>query len=279
MQLKNLLQKGLLFPLGHPVESIAFFLLTSCFCYLALVLSSSTPQLPLLSYSNGSLYTTHHSTSANSGSALKNSVVFLKQVVISLPKVHAGVSVHGVLYPPVIEAFQRLQDDIFNQISLFGDEASDIHFKDLCWTLADGSCALYSPITQIFQAFPDPNPVQSMTKALLVDARMVEYGVEGLITSCDVRDPGCTSAAGNFSVVRADSLVLTLFFNFTSPLQRQMVLGWEKRLEAMRLDDFYSQDLSLYFQKVSPNGKVAYDILDAMTQLKNLFRVFNDLFN
>jgi hypothetical protein len=259
---EQFLKKLLRYILGYPVESVAFFLVTTCICYLSLILSSSTPALPLLAFSNGSLYTAH-----SSDIHTKDYIVFLKQVVISLPKAHAAVSTHGILSPPVLDSLAYLQSGILNDIHLSGEGGFKIKYKDLCWN-QNGSCAIYSPLESIFSSYPEVNPIEAVAESLAKNPVLVEYGMEGLVTTCELDAP-CSDA----NVIKADSLVMTLFFNFTTPKQQQLVRGWERRLGAFRTDQFYSPDLSLYFEKIESDGSVSYDIFDAWKQLRNLFRV------
>ena len=41
----------------------------------------------------------------------------------------------------------------------------------------------------------------------------------------------------------------------------------------MKLNDFYSHDLSLNFQKVLPDGKFSYDFFESVSQVLDMFQV------
>ncbi|KAJ3334458.1 hypothetical protein HDU91_002726 [Kappamyces sp. JEL0680] len=254
-----LLIKPMVLPLQFPVETIALFIVLSCISYLSLVLSPASTTIPLLSFSNGSLYTLNP-TVKNS----RSSVVYLKQVVVSLPKTVQSIDA-SILSPPIIDSLASLQHAIVDDLYLVeGDKK--LYYRDLCWRQS-GGCALYSPKEVLFASYPTLDPIESIAAALEKDAAQVEYGLEGLVRrECLDQDASCVE-------MRAKSIVMTVFFNYTTAGQQNLVHRWEKRLESLRFDHFYSPDLSLYFEKVTPEGHVDYDLLDSMSQIKELLRV------
>jgi hypothetical protein len=252
-----ILQKALRGILRFPVETVASILAITGICYLLLIISSATPSLPLVSFSNGSLY----SPSQYIGSGSKNPVLYLKKVIISLPKVHSVASLHGVISSQIIDSLTLLQKDIINSVDIVVQGGKKVSYQELCWTQGDGSCALFAPVEEMFSLYPKVNVIDAITHTLKEKEDLIRYGVDGLVVDKDQR------------VVRADSIIISLYFNYTTLNQQQLVQSWEKRLMAMRSELFYSPDLSLYFAKVLPDGKVVYDLFYSMEQLTFLFKV------
>ena len=246
---KRSLKSALSLSLGFPVETLALILVTTCACYLSLILTNTSHALPNLVFSNGSLSTAITDKVGNT--------LLLKQVVISLPKPQAQLLPEGILSSRVIDKLALLEEKIFN-LHLEGAHGSKLKFSDLCWK-QQGACTFFSPLQGIFLKHSGLDPLEATTRALQQSSnpKLLEYAFEGLIQK-------------DLLVTHADSLVITLFLNYTTPVQKQLVAGWEKRLGAMILDDFYSQDLSLYFEKVMPDGSAAYDLLECLFQLKQL---------
>jgi len=60
----------------------------------------------------------------------------------------------------------------------------------------------YSPLDSIFSSYPEVNPIEAVAESLAKTPLIVEYGIEGLVTSCESDIP-CSDT----KIIKADSLV------------------------------------------------------------------------
>ncbi|KAJ3262308.1 3-hydroxy-3-methylglutaryl-coenzyme A (HMG-CoA) reductase isozyme [Boothiomyces macroporosus] len=238
--------------LKYPVETLSFFVVLVGACYLSLILTNSYQPLPRLALSNGSLYTAHNPTSVKQ-------TVLMKQVIVTLPKLHANVSQKGVLSIPVIETLHELEA-LVDSLYIVDQLGQKKYYSDLCWVADNSKCAYNFPIEHLIDQ-DNLSPEKSLAKALekANNPSLIESSFEGL------------KVVDN-AVVGADSIVMSLFFNVSSMAQQQNVDIWEKRLEGAQLDSFYNQDIMLNFKRVLPNGNSVYDVFEVYNQLKQLFK-------
>jgi hydroxymethylglutaryl-CoA reductase (NADPH) len=226
--------------LKYPMETISGVSLLAFGCYLTIVLSNQTTTLPEIVLSAGT----------------SNRQILMKQVIVTLPEAYELIAERGVLSKPVVDALGGLEESL-SGLTVIGELGNEMMYKDLCWK-QDDECLYLSP----FKIFGDKDidPLDQVDSALTQpNANYLDHCFEGL----KKRDS---------RVVGAKSMVFTLFFNATTPYQQQLVSIWEKRLGGMNLNSFYNHDLSLHFQSITPDGKVAYDVVDNWKQFKRLFQ-------
>ena len=196
---------------------------------------------------------------------IPNGKVLMKQVVVTLPKSHVG-SEPGVLSKPVVNTLQSLHLAV-QGLYILGEVGYELRYSDLCWKM-ESDCIQETPIS-IFQD-TNEDPIIAINDAYehANDTRMFELGFKGI-----VRDEN------SLKIIGAESFVFSYFFNVTTPLQEHLVAIWEKRLGALKLTNFYSQDLSQNFHNVLPDGKVVYDIFEGINKAKQLLQTShqNDL--
>ncbi|KAJ3325113.1 3-hydroxy-3-methylglutaryl-coenzyme A (HMG-CoA) reductase isozyme [Boothiomyces sp. JEL0866] len=238
--------------LKYPVETLSFFVVLVGACYLSLILTNPYQPLPRLALSNGSLYTAHNPTSVKQ-------TVLMKQVIVTLPKLHANVSQRGVLSIPVIETLHELES-LVDSLYIVDQLGQKKYYSDLCWVADNSECAYNFPMEHLIDQ-DNLSPEKSLAKALEManNPSLIESSFEGLKVQDNI-------------VVGAESIVMSLFFNVSSMAQQQNVDIWEKRLEGAQLDSFYNQDIMLNFKRVLPNGNAVYDVFEVYNQLKQLFK-------
>jgi hydroxymethylglutaryl-CoA reductase (NADPH) len=226
--------------LKYPMETISGISLLAFGCYLTIVLSNQSTTLPEVVLSAGT----------------NNRQILMKQIIVTLPEAYELISERGVLAKPVVEALGELEESL-SGLTVVGEVGNEIAYNDLCWK-HDDECLYLSP----FGIFHDNDidPLDQVDSALtLPNSEYLDHCFEGL----ERRDG---------KIIGAKSLVFSLFFNATTPYQQQLISIWEKRLGGLNLASFYKHDLSLHFQSVAPDGKVAYDFVDNWNQFKRLFQ-------
>ncbi|KAI8902637.1 hydroxymethylglutaryl-coenzyme A reductase-domain-containing protein [Globomyces pollinis-pini] len=220
--------------LKYPVETMATTFLIAALAYLTMLFSTGKP---LLIHTDGS----------------QLSLLF-KQIVVTLPDNYLSYT-PGILDTNVIDSLDSLEHSLLN-VFILDQTGHHLVYEDLCWKSND-SCLFHSP-NSIFIKSKLPQTINDIQKPNHIN---LESLFNGIVTDTD-----------NITIIGARSLIFTMFFNVTLPNQKLAFDVWEKRLNALRQDHFYNQDLSLNFQMVLPDGQVAYDIFEATTQIKEMFK-------
>ncbi|KAJ3276781.1 3-hydroxy-3-methylglutaryl-coenzyme A (HMG-CoA) reductase isozyme [Terramyces sp. JEL0728] len=238
--------------LKYPVETLSFFVVLVGVCYLSLILTTTYQPLPRLALSNGSLYTAQNPT-------FVKHTVLMKQVIVTLPKLHANVSQKGVLTIPVIETLHELES-LVDSLHIVDQLGQKKYYTDLCWLTDFSKCAYSFPVEYLIDQ-ENLSPEKSLARALANsnNPSLIESSFEGLKVQDSI-------------VIGADSIVMSLFFNVSTLAQQQNVNIWEKRLEGAQLENFYNHDIMLNFKRVLPNGNSIYDLFEVYNQLKQLFK-------
>ena len=238
--------------LRYPVETISFFLVVAISCYLSLIFSSTSTWTHQVALSNGSLYTV-------TPTMIPKGKVLMKQVVVTLPKSHIG-SEPGVLSKPVVDTLQSLHSAVLD-LHISGEVGNELRYGDLCWKHST-ECVQETPLSIFSDTNSDPISAINQAYDNADNTRIFELGFKGLVRM-----------EQSNQIIGAESFVFSYFFNVTTPPQQHLASIWEKRLGALKLENFYSNDLSQNFHTVLPDGKVVYDIFEGINKAKQLLQV------
>ena len=184
----------------------------------------------------------------------------MKQVVVTLPKSHIGSAEPGVLSKPVVDTLASL-DLAIQDLHILGEVGNELRFNDLCWKTG-AECVQETPLSIFHDSSVDPITAINEACDNANNTRIFELGFKGLVRF-----------GPENLIIGAESFVFSYFFNVTTPPQQQLVTIWEKRLGALKLENFYSHDLSQNFHTVLPDGKVVYDIFEGFNKAKQLLQV------
>ncbi|EGF78470.1 hypothetical protein BATDEDRAFT_17340 [Batrachochytrium dendrobatidis JAM81] len=214
--------------------------------------------------------------------------LLLKQVVISEPKPHqhpASASPPipaGVLTQTVLATALHFQQAVANLV--VHDSLGNVFtLSDLCQKVASDSqqdCVVHSPLSlwdnkeSVLMA--DPNIMDTISRAAIKEhpdcahpenADLVDAGFIGLRTVLTDKT--------NPRVVGASAIVLSYMLNVSTSAQARLANVWEQRLASLHVNNMYPHDYSLQFKSVLPDGTLALNFSETVSQMVQYVEVSN----
>ena len=222
----------------HPLETISICLLITCICYLSLVhlfpyISSSSPVIKPLRI----LLKDNHAVAVDKIESLgfllekaaykSNAPVnlILRPFVVETPKLPVLAPNSGILAKSVLKSVAELQSSIA-RVPVMDANGHPFYLEDFCYRLADGKCAVITPLQVWNNSVSDMAADQEFLKTIQGAVQnKAQYFQSLRFNEADL--VGASSMTIMY-VLRADSLKMA-----------NLISDWDEKLATIRTEQLY----------------------------------------